>query len=754
MASAIKDEPCDSRDPTQTSQGGMDLSAFRVDPDIAGTLHLGVEVGMDSPIFTVGNCSSDFSSMLRPPNATDGDMANTVKIINSSENWAPLHSSPFGKLVPVGSIRLMEYNGRVYAVGPGRWILKQSLKMSGRLRWLGDNINLAATNQVQMKTLTISRVAPGQIGLAFENMTQAVLLAPGLHVYNCPSFKLQGTVDVQQNYFQHGAFHVLRVQRGRYALVWESPTQPRLLREGNYAINSPTFKFESFKDVSETYIKHGTIHIVQVPKGQVGKVTESITPKLLAEGVHVVDHPNFKFDGLVLLTTAVIKHGTITRFRVNMGDVGLATWHNEAIFIDTPGTYEVDSPDFIYLKAEPQTTRLLVNGNKKVVTVFSGEVGLSYRGGCLDVLQPGRHMISKADHYFDSFMSTQQVTLRLKDLKATGQDATDLIVAETKDFVKVGIKADLFFSIADAYKTVVRVGKDGVQELLLETAIGTLTNIIRSTCLNEIAQSETASVKSKDAANQNAQAAQALGQPSAPLFFDRAHDEFLARLHDDFLERYGIEISNIRVESFKIMDKDLSASISSQAITTAQTENKLANLKGQTEIATAERQREAQVAQIAAEQQARALKVTTESQNQSRLEQAQADAEAKAFQVKQENDAKIAQARAEAEAIRLRAEAEAEAIRTKAEAEAKRAALLSGTPLGAQLALLEVWTDTIKKSNEGISKVVYCDPAVQQAAGAGNPLGLLGLGAMQGELQRLSAIGEATSMPGAIPRKK
>merc|ERR1719408_425607 len=455
----------------------------------------------------------------------------------------------------------------------------------------------------------------------------------------------------------------------------------------------------------------------------------------------MVDHPNFHFIGLAELSSPVIKHGTITRFRVRQGEVGLATWQNEAIFVDVPGTYEVDSPDFIYHDAKPVSSRLLQNGNKKVVTVFSGEVGLSYRGGCLDVLQPGRHIISAADHYFDSFLSTQQVALRLQDTTSSSTK-DDLIVAETKDFVKVGICADIFYSVADAHKTVMRVGKDGVETLVMETAIGTLTNIIRSTALNEIAQSQSvADAPSMKQTHQDLQAAQAMGQPSAPFFFDRAHDEFLARLHDDFLDRYGIEITNIRVASCKIMDKELSASISKQALVTAQTENQLANLKGQTDIATAEQERQARVAQINAEQEARALRVVTESQNRSQLEKSEAQAKAKAFIVSQEAEVLISKARAEAEAIRLKAEAEAEGIRTRAKAEAERAELLGKTPLGSQLALLELWAGTVEKSNEGISKVVYCDPSVQMAAGGGNPLGLLGLGNLNSELSKLKNIG-------------
>merc|ERR1711966_584595 len=94
---------------------------------------------------------------------------------------------------------------------------------------------------------------------------------------------------------------------------------------------------------------------------------------------------------------------------------------------------------------------------------------------------------------------------------------------------------------------------------------------------------------------------QATGGPSAPLFFDKAHDDFLSKLHDDFLSRYGLDIANIRIESFKIMDDELAESISKQALVTAQTENELANLQGKTEIATAEQRRQAEVQNIAAE---------------------------------------------------------------------------------------------------------------------------------------------------------
>merc|ERR1719265_1966304 len=118
-------------------------------------------------------------------------------------------------------------------------------------------------------------------------------------------------------------------------------------------------------------------------------------------------------------------------------------------------------------------------------------------------------------------------------------------------------------------------------------------------------------------------------QASAPLFFDKAHDEFLSKLHDDFVNKYGLDISNIRIESFKIMDEELANNISRQALVTAQTENQLANLAGQTEIATAEQERIAAVNRISADAEALTLRTKVEAENSAKLSGAEADAEAK-----------------------------------------------------------------------------------------------------------------------------
>merc|ERR1712070_1231546 len=75
----------------------------------------------------------------------------------------------------------------------------------------------------------------------------------------------------------------------------------------------------------------------------------------------------------------------------------------------------------------------------------------------------------------------------------------DLMQCETKDLVKVGVRADVFYSIADPEKAIKRIRVDEIEDLVRETAIATLTNIIRSTALNEIAQSKLPSAISEAA---------------------------------------------------------------------------------------------------------------------------------------------------------------------------------------------------------------------------------------------------------------
>lgn len=686
------------------------------------------------------------ADIIRPPNADDADVASISRAANQGRRTTAV-KFPLGKLVPVGHIKTVHNAaGQAEVLTAGRYAMRLFLKgIVPAATW--GKLHSLTQNHITEGTFTMVRVSRGQIGLAVEN-GKPVLLAEGLHVYNSVLFTFKEFKEVSSEHIEHMSCNVIRVPKGSFGKVMEQG-RPKLLPEGTHAIDNPVFKYDGLVETKQHRISYGSIHILQVASGTLALIKEGNFPSLLHEGLHIYNSPMLEICATQNKNTSMhFQHGTITRFRVQKGEIGLAVRNNEPLFIEEPGTYQVNSASFKFEYAAKASDKSIVLGSSKIITVYSGEVGVSYNGGRLQVLQPGRHVIDKAEHTFDDFLSTQQKSMRLKQHTESKLTAPkeDMLVCETKDLVRIGVRADVFFRIADPEKAILQVGRDQVDVLVMETSVATITNIIRSTALNEIAQNGAPSAGSEKA--EATKEAQALRQPSAPVFFDKVHDVFLAKLHDDFVSRYGIEISNIRIEQFKIVDEALAKSISQQALTTAETESQLANLEGQTQIATQQQERDAKILQIRAQSEADARRMTAEAEvaqaeGETKALQVRAEAEANRIKVKAQSDAEairiraeasIAEARAEAEGVRIRAAAEAESLKLKATAEGERAQLLASSPLGEKLALLGIYAETVKSSNDGVQKVVYVDPSTTAAA---NPLSLLTLQSLQRDLASL-----------------
>jgi regulator of protease activity HflC (stomatin/prohibitin superfamily) len=683
-----------------------------------------------------------------------------------------------GHVVFPGSVSFYSQDGKTYAVSEGRWMLT-SLKA----KWLkknvpinSDKIELGADSKV-----LILRVRPGEVALV-RDLGVELLLDVGIHVFNSGTVSFEGIqVYANSEYFHHGRYHYLRVPRGKFAKVWaevkdrdgNKSVVPRLLTQGEHFVDNFLFRCEGFVDCSQEYIGHGSVHQVSVTKGNVAKVVQDNKPRLLGEGTHLIESTDFSYGGMVsIVSNLVIVHKTITILRVTLGSVALAWQDSEPVFITEQGLYEFDSPDFEFVEFKDASDRLIHLGAKKIVLVQTGEVGVTYNNGTLKILTNGRHLINSSTHIFHRFLSTQQKSIRLATLNAdekirrstqakarkshtpwqdtwsadeeskfpTSGPDSDLTVCETKDLVKVGLRADVFYSIEDPDKCINKIDTDELEDLVRETAVATLTNIIRSTALNEIAQSKQVSAGPNSDGGlfilqppeQDKATTPAPAKTSRPMFFERAHDEFLNKLHDDFMERYGVDICNIRIESFKIMDQELSEQISKHALTTAQIENEMANLEGKSLISTTQERTAADVKNINAQAEAEACKTHADAENQRKIEKAKTDAEA--LRIAAQSKAEM-----EAEAILTIAKATAEAIRLKAAAEAQRAEMLSNTNLGQQEALLAIYKDMVVQSNSGVEKIVYMDPSVNRDS----PFALGSLNNLNMDLHALSTLGIA-----------
>jgi len=627
------------------------------------------------------------------PLSVDDMPKELMRLINTdsllaSQWWGGTH------VVDPGLIGLINYNGKVQIVGPGRWSL-----FNPRAVWAG--IHSFHKNTVIYESLSIIRVQKGQYGLAVDNGV-SVILAEGVHVRNSRFFEHKDFAEANQKYIHHGTIHIMMVPVGEYALVVENNI-PKILKTGHYVIDSNYFAVAKFVNVNQEHIQHGTIHIIRVLKGKIALINNNVKPMLLHEGTHTFTSQVLTFHGVRDVNESHVVHGTITRYRVRNGEIGLVWEDNKPVFVDKPDIYEVDSPNFTFVKCVPASEKQIQLGSRKRIVVYDGEVGISYVNGKLDILQPKEHVFDAAERVFVNFLSTRQQSIPLGDGSSSGH----YLRCDTKDFVEIGIQAAVFYRISDPEKAVLTVGDATIiEKLVKETSTATLQVIVRSTALNQVAQSKTISAVPQEPSVDN----------NAPLFFDMVHDEFIARLHDNFKKTYGLEIANIRVESFKIMNSELADNISKQAIITAQTENRLANLEGQRQIATAEMERDSAVAMIKAQAASKQLATEVQAKNTAAISDAQSRAQA----------AKIV-AQGEAEAMIIKAEAESKSIELKAAAEKKRAQELGGTPLGSQLAVLSVQSDMVTKALHGVQKIIYLPSNANLAQ---TPLQMFGMPAM------------------------
>jgi len=671
----------------------------------------------------------DLNRLIVPPNAADEvgqDLAQTLMRIINLNGLSASQSVLGNTVIEPGKIGVILNNGRVEVCGQGRFMIA-----SPRSNWVG--IYSLTDNPIQYETLTIVRVQKGQYGLAMQD-GRPVVLGEGVHARNSRLFQHNGFVDVNQKHIHHGTVHIIMVPTGEYSLVIENNV-PKILRAGRYVIDSNFFVVNGFVNVNQDHIQHQTIHIIRVPKGKVALVSNNNKPLLLPQGTYTFNAQVFSFTSLRDVNEAVIVHGTITRFRVRNGEIGLAWDNNKPVFIEKPDFYEVDSPNFTFVNCVNAFEKQIILGSCKRIIVYDGEVGISYVNGKLDILQPNTHVFDAVERIFKGFLSTKQQAIPL--IEPGSKDA--FLRCDTKDFVEVGLKAAVFYRIGDPAKSLITVGdEEAISRLIRETSIATLQGIMRSSALNQVAQNKAVHAISEDQIREQHQL-----PASTPIFFDKVHDEFISKLYDTFKKLYGIEISNIRIESFKIMNAELADNISKQAIITAQTETKLTNLESQREIATAEMERDSAVTRIKTQASAQQLATDTQARNSATLAEATAKAEAMKIEAQgsasallikteAESNAKATSvkriAEGEAQALLLKAEAEAKAIEMKAAAEKKRAQDLSSTPLGQQLALLTVQSEMVTKALTGVQKVIYLPSNANLGSTPMQLFGMPGLG--------------------------
>lgn len=621
------------------------------------------------------------TDLIEKPNITSNNQIEIqiMQLINPKS--ISFSQSTFGTTIVNNShIGIATRNGKLEIFGPGRWLC-----MNPRTEILGIHpINV----NILRESFAMIIVPKGQYGLASLG-GEPIIMDEGIHVKNNLMFKFDKLIDKSTPHISHGVCHILQVSPGKYAKVFEN-TIPKILKPGTYYTRNPYFSYVESIDISQAYIKHEYLIISNTPQGEFTPATIDNKPYFL-EGYHEFSNPTVTVYKGVSSNAPNYRHLTLWRIRVDNGQMGLAWMENNPIFIDKPGVYVYDNPNFSFVKFVSVTDKQISLGNRQRIIVYDGEVGVSYYKGKLHILSSGIHSYEDSTFIFIGFLSTQQQIIQLVD------EGKSFLSCDTRDLVEIGIKSAVFYQISNPEIALFKIGTESaIKQSIKETSISTLQSIIRNSDLNQIAQNKTVHAISETASQMDAMISSMTGQPSAPLFFDHVHDEFISKLHDNFKALFGIEISNIRIESFKILDSKLAENISGQAFKTAETQTRLANLRGNREVAVTEQERDAAVMKIKADADSNKQKIETNTKNEN------ASAEAKA-----KNEIAIAEAKTKVETIRMIAEAEANAIIIKAEAKKKEAELIGATDIGKQMALMNIQADMVIKSLQGTSKIFY-----------------------------------------------
>lgn len=407
--------------------------------------------------------------------------------------------------------------------------------------------------------------------------------------------------------------------------------------------------------------------MVLVPKGNVALTWYGDEPKVYGPGRHFLLAPTHSLARIVeLIANPVIKHGSISIISVQLGQVGLATDVATGLpMILSTGTHVIDSETFQFTTFSQLTDRVTSIGTLKLIRVELGDVGYGYRSdGQLMILDPGLHLVTPPDRFLDT-LSMQVQILRLPDE-----------VHESKDYVQIAVRASVYYKIKDPALALTEVGTE-IAKQIRDLATAALQQIIRSSTLVDIAGTSKISY-SEDSNKDNS------GKTGEADFYAKIHDEFMSNLHDNILQEWGIDISNIRIESLRIQDKKLAGSIANQAIQVSELEARHMMLEKQTDI------------------------ITVEANNKAKEMEIQCEAEA--FTTKR-------LAEAEAEKILIKARAAKDAKVLQGEGEREYATLVKESGLGAELAMLDVHA----KAMQGMKQVCYV-PHLPSMLGKANPL--------------------------------
>ena len=359
------------------SRGGNSAPEFwgRKKGERGPTLDAGFEelgdVGFDlgAVEYSEGSPNMDLTGLQTPLSASDVLRAYAAITAAAMTGFGCFYLASKLTLVRQGELALVRsFTGQCRALGPG-WHLVNTVGC--------DIVKASMTEKVvQLGTLTILRILPGQVGKAQVN-GQPRLLGPGVHLFNDPLFTYLGTEDA---------------------------ASPKI----------------SVAD---------TLQVITVGQEQIGLCLANAVGHFLGPGRHGIFHLRFQWVGFKSAREEYITVGSKHRVLISEGRLGLAWDKGKPLVLEPTADNTArcfNSSTFVFERSVSATQQVIVHGSLKVITVRQGFVGVSFRNGALEVLPPGRCILDSVTHAFSGFLPTGQQTLQLESVDGMTSDNVGL----------------------------------------------------------------------------------------------------------------------------------------------------------------------------------------------------------------------------------------------------------------------------------------------------------------------------------------
>jgi len=496
------------------------------------------------------------------------------------------------------------------------------------------------------------RVDPGLVKLVhINNIPEMITSFDGPRQYPIiKGFDVRDDIGVFPEstlfYGAKGVF-VINVPQGKFARAWIG-TEPMLLDQGTHVIHSHNLKQvteESLVDQSDLYINHGNIHIVRVPPGTIAKITLNNDPYILdsRKEAYVFKNPLFSFDqknGFVDAGSSYIRNGSLHILQVPKGKIATVWVGAKPVLLHfRPEPYivldnlfrlepksqegnEVARDDLFYDANE----EIIRHGSIKRIIPPTGHVAVTYENGRLEVIKPTPNgepiLLDSENRKVTNMFNVQKQTLRFPSEKikrererenSEDKTAINYEIFTTANGARYGVKLLVVFSIADPQLALTLFKPDDIVPHIENLVVTEMNKAIQATestsYLQAKARTSVIDVPINDPLI-----------PSAPPFYGNAQDEIKDHLSRD-LRAVGIEVDRVSIEESIPIDQEVIEQMAKFAV-----RNKQITL----EVALLERER--QIREQHAQQAAMQSTILFRNQNTMLVERARAEMEAAKIQ--------------------------------------------------------------------------------------------------------------------------